>query len=75
VKARDEIGVRERKDVADVERAADGGRRRIDRIDLFTRAAAVEPVDARFLPLSTPLRFQTFQSRLFGQRHPKSLLD
>ena len=37
LEARNEVGVRVREDVADVQRAADGRRRRVDRVDLSAR--------------------------------------
>ncbi len=53
--------MRIREDVADVERAADGGRRRIDRVDLASGTGAIEPVDLVGLPARHPFLFESFE--------------
>ena len=75
MKAGDEISMSKRKDVADVKRAADGGRRRVDRIHLVARARAIEAVRAGRLPLRRPLGLEAFEGRLFGYGHPKIVLQ
>ena len=44
LEARDDVGVRVREHVADVQRAADRRRRRVDRVDLVARLIAVEAI-------------------------------
>ena len=57
--------MRVREDVTDVERPADGRRRRIDRIDLIAGAiAGIEAVGAVRFPLRVPLRLEAFECRL-----------
>ena len=56
LKARDQVGMRVRKDVSDVQRAADGRRRRVDGINLSARTAPVKPVDTGLFPTRYPFR-------------------
>ena len=65
LEARDEVGVRVGEDVADVQRAADRGRRRVDRVDLVARVIPIEPIRAVGLPALGPLGFEAFERRFF----------
>ena len=58
------IGLHVPKDRAHVQRPADGGRRRVDRVDLRALVAAVEPVGAVLFPALVPPGFQARQRRL-----------
>ncbi len=61
LEARDDIGVRVREHVADVERPADRRRRCIDRIDLIARTiTGLEAVGAVRFPFRGPLRLEAF---------------
>ena len=53
---RDDVGVRVREDVADVQGAADGRRRGVDREDLLAGLGPVEEVGALLLPYLGPAR-------------------
>ena len=64
VKPRDDVRVGVRKDMADVQRATDGGRRRIDGKNLVARLGPIESVEAGFFPACRPLGFETFECRL-----------
>ena len=68
LKPRDDVGVGVREDVADVERPADGRRRRVDR-DTPRRAArrAVEAIDAGSPPSGQSTCFEAFERRFFGK--------
>ncbi len=59
-----EVGVGVGEDVADVERAAHGGRRGVDRVDLTPRRFAVEAVGAVVLPALAPLHLQPLEAGL-----------
>src|SRR5258708_32077740 len=67
LEAGEDIGVGVRKHVADVQRAADGRRRRVDRIHVRACAGAIEAVSARFFPPGIPLLLESFERRLFGK--------
>ncbi len=73
LKARDDIGVRVREHMADVQRSADGRRRRVDGEDLSARAPAIEPVDALFFPAGHPLGFEAFEGRFFGETQARGI--
>ena len=65
--AGDEVGVREREHVADVQRARRGRRRRVDRVDrLAGRTGTIEPVGALALPRVAPDRFESLERGLVG---------
>ena len=68
LKARDEVGVREREDVADVQRSADGRRRRVDRKHLRRGLRPVEPVDALIFPPRRPPGPRGPPARAFQER-------
>ena len=77
--AGDQVGVGVGEDVPDVQRAGDGRRGSVDRVDLLAGLGAVEGVGVVGLPLRGPLRLQPLQrglvrydgrrrcGRLFGQ--------
>src|SRR5438067_12864858 len=58
-----------------MERAAHGGRRRIDGDDLGARLRAVEPVGAVGLPPRRPLLLETFETGLVRSRHARSVYE
>ena len=67
----DQVGVRVRHHVPDVETSADGRGRRVDREDLLARLRPVEAEDAGGLPPFPPLRFQTIERRLLRDLHAR----
>ena len=67
LKARDEVGVRVREHVADVQGAADGRRRRVDRIDLVPAVMAIESIGAVGLPARGPFRLEAFERGFLGK--------
>ena len=64
LEARDDVGVRVGEDVADVERAADGRRRRVDRVDLRSRAAVDRTVDAVAAPSAPSILPRALRARV-----------
>ena len=58
---RDEIGVRVRHHVTDVERTADRGRRGVDRVDLRAAFRPVETIRTAAIPPLGPLRLEAIQ--------------
>ena len=66
LKPRDEVGVGKGKDVADVQRAADRRRRRVDRIDIGARPLTIEAVDTVRFPNRCPFGLEAFERRFFG---------
>ncbi len=64
--AGDRVRVRVGEDVPDVQRAADGRRRRVDREDPLARRRAVEGVGALALPGLAPLLLEALQRRALG---------
>jgi len=64
--AGDHVGVGVGEHVPDVQRAAHGGGRRVDRVHLPTRAPPVEPIDAGLLPARLPVCFETLERGLLG---------
>ncbi len=73
VKASDQIGVGEREDVTDVQRAADRGRRRVDGVHVAARTRSIEAVHAGRFPDRRPLRLEPFERRLLGQAEPRRI--
>ena len=67
--ARDDVGVREGEDVADVQRAADRRRRRVDRVHLLARDASDRTVGAVALPARGQFLFEPLEGRLLRNRH------
>ena len=65
LKVRDQVGMRVREAVADVQRSADRRRWRVDREDLSARSGAVEPVDTGLFPARHPFGFKPLEGRLF----------
>ena len=65
LKPRDDVGVRVREHVTDVQRATDGRRRRVDRIDLVAAVMAIESIGAAGLPALRPFRLEAFQRWFF----------
>ena len=63
----DDVGVGVREDVADVERAADGRRRRVDREHVRPAGRADEAIDTGLLPPGQPLGFEAFEGGLVGK--------
>ena len=82
LEARDDVGVRVREDVTDVQRAADGRRRRVDRIDVARGRGCGRSDRPVPLPAIRPFLFETFEGGLVGDgdrvaqvqaiRHPVS---
>ena len=68
LEARDDISVGVGEDVSDVERAAHGRRRRVDREDVGARAGPIEAVDPFRVPARHPLLLEPFERRLVGNR-------
>ena len=64
--ARHQVGVGVGEHVAHVQRPGDGRRGSVDRVDLGTRAGAVEGVGVVGLPLPGPLGLQTLERGPFG---------
>jgi len=62
----DRVGVGVAEDVADVERARRGRRRRVDRVDVGPVAVAGEPVHAVGLPPLDPAALDAVEGRLVG---------
>ena len=62
----DQVGVRVREHVADVERTGDRRRRGVDRVDLVARLAAIEAVRSLLLPALRPCGLQAFEHGLVG---------
>ena len=62
--ARDQVGVRVGEHVPDVQRARDGRRGSVDRVDLLARLGAVEGVGVVGLPALGPGGLQTLERRL-----------
>ena len=62
--ARDQVGVGVGEHVADVEAAADGRRRRVDRVHVGAGPGAVEAVGVVGLPLPAPGGLETLEGRL-----------
>ena len=73
MEAGNQVGMREREDVADVQRAADGRRRCVDGVHVGAGARSIEAVDARLFPARVPFRFEPFQCGLFRQRHQRDV--
>ena len=71
--ARDRVGVRVGEHVADVQRAADRRRRRVDREDALARSRAVEAVGPLALPDLAPPRLEPVERRLLGHRRARQL--
>ena len=66
LKARDDVGVREREHVPDVQRSAHRRRRRVDRVHALARHGAIERVGAILLPAGLPLLFEPLERGLVG---------
>ena len=73
LKARDDVGVGVGEDVSDVERAADGRRRRVDRVDVAPGAAAIEAIHAGLVPAAHPLRLEPLERGFF--RHANRMVQ
>ncbi len=71
VVARERVGVGVGEDVPDVQRAAHGGRRRVDRVDPLARRGAVEAEGALALPGLAPALLEPLEARLLG--HARAL--
>ena len=69
--ASDQVGVRVRHHVPDVEAAAHGGWRCVDREDLVAGPRPVEAVGTGGLPPLPPLRFQAVERRLLRNLHAR----
>ena len=67
VKARHDVGVREREDVADMERPAHRRRGRVDGEDFVARPRTIEPEDGGLFPARHPLDFESFERRFLRQ--------
>src|SRR5687767_13644837 len=66
------MGVRE--DMTDVERSADRRRRRIDRIDLIARLAAIEFIRGVRVPLRLPFFLESLERRFLGHARRYGLI-
>ena len=64
--ARDQVGVGVAEDMADVQAAGHGRRRRVDAVDVRALVAAVEGVRALVLPAAGPGGLETLEARLVG---------
>ena len=71
--AGDRVGVRVGEHVPDVQRAADGRGRRVDRVDALARGRAVEAVGALALPHLGPLRLQAGEAGALGHARLRCL--
>ena len=67
LEAGDDVGVGERKHMTDVQRPADGRRRRVDRVDLIARLVAIEFIRGVCVPLLLPLRLEPLGAGLSGR--------
>src|SRR6266536_2982652 len=62
----DHVGMCVGERAADVQHAADGGRRRVDRVDALCIRGGVESIDSQFLPAAYPRVLQAIKGRLVG---------
>ena len=67
--ARHDVGVRVGEDVADMKRSAHRGRRRVDRVDLRSRARAIESIGTFALPARGKSVFQPLEGWLIWNSH------
>ena len=65
LESRNDVGMRVREDMTDMQRSADGRRRRVDRIDVIARFGAVEAERAVCVPPRLPFRLEPLERRLF----------
>ena len=73
--ARDDVGVREGKDVAHVKRAAHGWRRGVDRIDRRTRLRAIESTGSVSVPAAAPLLLESLERGLLRHLNRARQID
>ncbi len=66
LKARDDVGVRVREHMPNVQRSAHRRRRRVDGINALARHGAIERVGAILLPAGLPLLFELLERGLVG---------